>query len=312
MATTTAATSVATPLAAKPAMRHHNPASLTDRRYLAKSITQLGSSSILKLLRLLDTLHPAALVRGTPNSPYNYQFDVDKFEDAAFRDVEDLVRRELNDDDVFGRNELEREAAASIAAILPHNNNKAAQPSPPLSNSSSDDDNDDDDNNNGNNGDEGEAGKHPASRKPAPASRKKMASSSLEPPGDKHAKPKKQRKGGPLIFRDELKDKHFEFDGVPCKLLSMQVDTKRPWVCTFPGCATAKGFVSKDKAIRHSLIHSGIKPFECPLCQRPFNDKANMNIHLKNMHAACPTCLARFEKDSVALKEHIAAEHKRA
>ncbi|KAH3897458.1 hypothetical protein DPMN_021646 [Dreissena polymorpha] len=41
-----------------------------------------------------------------------------------------------------------------------------------------------------------------------------------------------------------------------------------------------KLFVSKAKLRRHMLIHTGEKPFTCNVCQRGFNQKGNMKIHM--------------------------------
>ncbi|KAB7493992.1 Zinc finger protein [Armadillidium nasatum] len=51
---------------------------------------------------------------------------------------------------------------------------------------------------------------------------------------------------------------------------------QRRFVCHVCG----KGFVLKTDLKRHSLIHSGEKPFVCPFCPHRSNRKGNMNTHI--------------------------------
>jgi len=202
---------------------------------LAKSMTQLSSESLEKLLALIAKTHPRFL--GSVNS-YTWNIDVGSLTDEAFRDLQEMVRRELGDDDVFGRRDIEREAAASMTFF----SNNAPH---------------------------------------SPEADPKVEADDWSPDaaGDQ---PRRKLLNGPLILRDKDKDKNFEFGGIPCVLKSMQMSTKRPWVCAFGNCT--KAFLSKDRIVRHSLTHSGVQPFVCETCRKRFNDKANLNHHRKTKH----------------------------
>ena len=45
-----------------------------------------------------------------------------------------------------------------------------------------------------------------------------------------------------------------------------------------------KKFQTKDKLRRHSLIHSGDKPFRCPVCDYRCNVEGNLRKHCLNSH----------------------------
>ncbi|XP_052251467.1 early growth response protein 1-like isoform X7 [Dreissena polymorpha] len=41
-----------------------------------------------------------------------------------------------------------------------------------------------------------------------------------------------------------------------------------------------KHFSTRQSLQRHSVIHTGEKPFSCHICQRRFNQKSNLRTHL--------------------------------
>ena len=43
-------------------------------------------------------------------------------------------------------------------------------------------------------------------------------------------------------------------------------------------------FVTKDKLLRHKVIHTGVKAHKCPHCDYHCNVKNNINKHCKNVH----------------------------
>jgi len=229
----------------------------------------------------------------------------------TFRKVEAFVRRELNDDDYLGRNKLEREAAASIAQIV---DLPSPRPASAQALTDSADDMDDEENES----DLGRGGVGTASASGPTTATSSTFSSGLTAAAAAAAaledRQARERKGGPLIHRDKFKDKNFEFNGVPCLLLSLQTESKKPWICKFDNCN--KVFLSKDKLIRHSLIHSGGKPFECFVCQRAFNDQANLNNHMRTQHFYCSTCKQQFasrrEIEDHAHDRHQKSSSKRA
>jgi len=45
-----------------------------------------------------------------------------------------------------------------------------------------------------------------------------------------------------------------------------------------------KMFPTRQNVIRHSRIHTGVKPFPCGYCASSFNDRSNMRRHRKRTH----------------------------
>ena len=45
-----------------------------------------------------------------------------------------------------------------------------------------------------------------------------------------------------------------------------------------------KQFTSRFNLQRHQLIHTGAKPYECPLCQQRFNQSGHVKTHLRTRH----------------------------
>ncbi|XP_074657185.1 uncharacterized protein LOC141910349 [Tubulanus polymorphus] len=52
------------------------------------------------------------------------------------------------------------------------------------------------------------------------------------------------------------------------------------YACTTCG----KGFSSKQLVTRHSLIHTGVKPFECMVCKKRFQRKDHLRVHIRTRH----------------------------
>ncbi|ELU08264.1 hypothetical protein CAPTEDRAFT_189169 [Capitella teleta] len=56
----------------------------------------------------------------------------------------------------------------------------------------------------------------------------------------------------------------------------------KPYGCAWKNCG--KGFPSRAELLRHSLVHTKAKPFECPVCGRRFSLKGNLTKHFIGMH----------------------------
>lgn len=82
----------------------------------------------------------------------------------------------------------------------------------------------------------------------------------------------------------------------------------RQFPCPTPGCNRL--FTSKFKLVRHSLIHGGERPFQCPSCDRRFHRKDHLKTHLQihNPNKALHSCEICGKKYSSALsfRKHAA------
>lgn len=82
----------------------------------------------------------------------------------------------------------------------------------------------------------------------------------------------------------------------------------RQYPCLTPGCNRL--FSSKFKLVRHSLIHGGERPFECPSCERRFHRKDHLKTHLqihnpnKALHA-CGLCGKKYSS-ALSFRKHSA------
>ncbi|KAG8511317.1 Transcription factor IIIA, partial [Galemys pyrenaicus] len=72
--------------------------------------------------------------------------------------------------------------------------------------------------------------------------------------------------------------------GVAAEGRGVQARGLRPFVCNYEGCG--KAFVRDYHLSRHSLIHTGEKPFVCTAsdCDQKFNTKSNLKKHFERKH----------------------------
>ncbi|XP_075062853.1 Krueppel-like factor 1 isoform X3 [Mixophyes fleayi] len=54
---------------------------------------------------------------------------------------------------------------------------------------------------------------------------------------------------------------------------------EKPYVCEWEGCSWK--FARSDELIRHIRKHTGVRPFQCQLCQRSFARSDHLALHLK-------------------------------
>merc|ERR1712148_127822 len=69
---------------------------------------------------------------------------------------------------------------------------------------------------------------------------------------------------------------------------------------------------TKSKIQRHLLIHMGVKPYQCKVCNQEFRQKTNMTKHAESKHgnaALADECDHLFSHNT-NLKQHIISVHK--
>ena len=54
---------------------------------------------------------------------------------------------------------------------------------------------------------------------------------------------------------------------------------ERPFVCPVENCR--KTFTRNEELTRHRRIHSGLRPFQCPLCRKRFGRKDHLKKHIR-------------------------------
>uniref|UniRef100_A0A8R1DJ69 C2H2-type domain-containing protein n=1 Tax=Caenorhabditis japonica TaxID=281687 RepID=A0A8R1DJ69_CAEJA len=101
----------------------------------------------------------------------------------------------------------------------------------------------------------------------------------------------------------------FNFDGKNEQNLDKK-DMNKPFQCPHAGCG--KRFLRNHDLNKHKKLHSGEKPFVCPICQKAFARKDNLSSHVKG-HAyhkqhpcdLCDEILPHF----ASFKEHMEKVH---
>ena len=65
---------------------------------------------------------------------------------------------------------------------------------------------------------------------------------------------------------------------------------------------------------RHLYIHDGLKPFDCDYCNKSFNDKNNLRVHMRRMHSGdtrdieCFYCCKKYVNQE-AFRLHLKKIH---
>ncbi|XP_052764927.1 zinc finger and SCAN domain-containing protein 5B-like isoform X1 [Mya arenaria] len=82
---------------------------------------------------------------------------------------------------------------------------------------------------------------------------------------------------------------------------------------SFSCCYCSKVFSSIGNLKRHTLTHTGEKPFQCEMCHRRFSQKSSMKTHVKLFHTGekpfqCPVCLKPFALKAY-VRSHMMTRH---
>ena len=85
---------------------------------------------------------------------------------------------------------------------------------------------------------------------------------------------------------------------------------ERPWGCQI----CPKSFARHLELVNHRRVHSGDKPFQCDICGSRFNQKQNLQTHVRHIHLGerryqCSLCQMKFRRRRL-LDCHINSKHK--
>lgn len=94
------------------------------------------------------------------------------------------------------------------------------------------------------------------------------------------------------------------------KKVHLGIVTPRSHKCDVSGCTMA--FTCAADLEYHIRTHTGLKPYQCPSCDKAYHTRSKLNWHKKNKHSGkpveknhvCPTCGAAFDCHA-RLKTHM-------